>query len=64
MSQVELLEREIRNLPKAQARQLHEWLADYLEDQETLSPEFVQRIEAGKRDLAEGRARRVPFRKL
>jgi hypothetical protein len=58
MSQVEILEREIRRLPKDQARKLQAWLADYLEDQETLSPEFLQRIEHGKRDVAEGSVRR------
>jgi len=48
MSRVETLEQEIRRLPKVEAQALHTWLADYLEDQEELSPEFVQRIEEGK----------------
>lgn len=60
MSHVEALEQEIRRLPKAEARQIFEWLADYVEDQETLSPEFVQRIEEGKRDIAAGRVRTSP----
>ena len=57
MSQIETLAAEIRRLPKAQARELHDWLADYVEDQETLAPDFVQRIEEGRRDLAAGRVR-------
>ncbi len=57
MSDVEALEYRIRGLPKAEVRQIYEWLADYVEDQEALSPEFVQKIEAGKRDIAAGRVR-------
>jgi hypothetical protein len=60
MSRVEALEQEIRRLPKAEARQIYEWLADYVEDQESLAPEFVQRIEEGKRDIAAGRVRTSP----
>ena len=59
MSRVEMLEQEIRRLPTADARALHAWLADFLEDQEELSPKFVQRIEEGRQDLAAGRVRRV-----
>ena len=57
MSDVEALEYRIRGLPKAEVRQIYEWLADYVEDQEALSPEFVQKIEAGKRDIVAGRVR-------
>ena len=60
MSHIETLEQEIRRLPKNEARRLQEWLADYLEDQEAVSPEFVRRIEDGKKDLAAGLVRVVP----
>jgi hypothetical protein len=60
MSHVDALEQEIRRLPKEEVRQIYQWLADYIEDQETLSPEFVQQIEEGKRDIAAGRVRTAP----
>jgi len=60
MSHVDALEQEIRRLPKEEVRQIYQWLADYIEDQEALSPEFVQLIEEGKRDIAAGRVRTAP----
>jgi hypothetical protein len=60
MSHVEALEQEIRRLPKEDMHQIYQWLADYFEDQEELSPEFVKRIEEGKQDIAAGRVRTVP----
>ena len=63
MSQVEALEQNIRRLPKDQVWQIYNWLAEYLEDQESLSPEFVKRIEEGKRDLEAGRVRTMPGKK-
>ncbi len=35
-----------------------DWLADYLEDDAALNPEFVASIERGKADLREGWSRR------
>ena len=57
MSKLEAIEDEVRRLPRKQAAQLQDWLADYLEDQSELDPEFVKRIERGNADLREGRAR-------
>ena len=57
MSKLEAIEAEVRQLPPEQALQLQDWLADYLEDQAELDPEFVARIERGQADLREGRLR-------
>ena len=51
------IQREIRDLPRQQALELQDWLADYLEDQAELRPEFAASIERGKADLREGRVR-------
>ena len=58
MSKLEAIESEVRNLPREEALELQDWLADYLEDQAELDPEFVASIERGKADLREGRIRR------
>jgi len=60
MNHVEALEQEIRRLPIEERRRIYEWLADYLDDQEDLSPEFVKRIEEGKQDIVAGRVRTAP----
>jgi hypothetical protein len=57
MSKLETLESEVRKLTPEQALQLQDWLADYLEDQADLNPEFVASIERGQADLREGRVR-------
>jgi hypothetical protein len=57
MSKLELIETEVRTLPREQASQLQDWLAEYLEDQAELHPEFVASVERGKADLREGRVR-------
>ena len=57
MSKLEAIETEIRVLPRQQAFELQDWLADYLEDQAELNPDFVASIERGKADLREGRVR-------
>jgi hypothetical protein len=57
MSKLEAIETEVRNLPREQAMKLQDWLADYLEDEAELSPEFVASIERGKADLREGKFR-------
>jgi len=56
MSKAEI-EREIRALPRDQALELQDWLADYLEDRAELRPEFVASIERGKADLRQRRVR-------
>ncbi len=57
MSKLEAIEAEVRKLPAEQALQLQDWLADYLEDEAELNPEFVASIERGQADLREGRVR-------
>jgi hypothetical protein len=59
MSKLEAIESEVRNLPREQALELQDWLAEYLEDKAELDPEFVASIERGKADLREGRVRKV-----
>jgi hypothetical protein len=57
MPGLEAIEAEIKALPKSAARELQDWLADYLDEQEELKPEFVQSIEQGKRDVQSGQVR-------
>lgn len=58
MSQLEVIESEIRQLPRQQAQELQDWLADYLEDEAELNPAFLESIDRGRSDLAEGRVRK------
>ena len=57
MNTLECIESEVRKLPTKQVLELQEWLADYLEDQAELNPEFIASIERGQADLREGRVR-------
>lgn len=57
MSKLEVIESEVRQLPRTEALQLQDWLADYLEDQAELRPEFIASIERGQADLREGHLR-------
>jgi hypothetical protein len=57
MSAVEVIEERIKQLPAAEVAELRDWLDDYLEDLQPLSPEFVASIERGQRDLKDGRVR-------
>jgi hypothetical protein len=57
MSKLETIEAEVRELPLAQAVELQDWLAVYLEDAAELTPEFLESIRRGNADLQEGRAR-------
>jgi len=57
MSKLETIESEVRKLPKEAALELQDWLADYLEDQAELKPDFVASIERGQADLRAGRIR-------
>jgi urease accessory protein UreF len=58
MSTVQEIESAVQRLPVAQAQELQDWLADYLEDRAELTPEFIASIERGQADLREGRVRR------
>jgi hypothetical protein len=57
MSKLEAIETEVRKLPPEQAFQLQDWLAEYLEDQAEINPDFIASIERGQADLREGRVR-------
>ncbi len=54
MSALESIESQILALPKQQAKQLQDWLSDYLEDGAELSESFVKSIERGRADLEAG----------
>lgn len=58
MSKLEAIEAEVRKLPREQIVKLQDWLADFLEDQAELNPDYVTSIERGNADLREGRVRR------
>lgn len=57
MSTVHEIEAAVQKLPVEQVRELQDWLADYLEDDAELNPEFIASIERGQADLREGRVR-------
>ncbi len=59
MSQLEFIEAEIQRLPRTEAEQLQDWLAEYLEDRAAVSPDFAASIERGRADLRDGRVRKV-----
>jgi len=59
MSTVQEIEAAVQQLPVEKARELQDWLADYLEDDAELTPEFVASIERGQADLRAGRVRRA-----
>ena len=57
MSKLEGIEKEIRALPREQAVELQDWLAEYLEERAELKAEFLASIERGKADLRQGHVR-------
>ncbi|HEY3898337.1 MAG TPA: hypothetical protein VGM54_06975 [Chthoniobacter sp.] len=57
MSTVAEIESAIARLSRVEAEEVREWLEQWLEDQQPMSPEFVASIERGKADLAAGRVR-------
>jgi len=59
MPVLEAIENDIRQLPRDAALELQDWLADYLDDQEELSADFLASIERGKSDLEANRSRVV-----
>ena len=60
MSTVLEIEDAIQRLPRSDQETLREWLENLLEDQLVLRDEFKSEIEAGQRDLAEGKTRSRP----
>jgi hypothetical protein len=57
MSTVAEIESAIARLSRVEAEEVREWLEQWLEDQQTMSAEFLASIERGKADLAAGRVR-------
>lgn len=57
MSTVQEIEAAVQRLPLEQARELQDWLADYLEEDAELKGDFIASIERGQADLREGRTR-------
>jgi hypothetical protein len=57
MQMLENIEQEVRRLTKAEQEVLRDWLENLLEDRLELKEEFKTEIEAGKKDIAEGRYR-------
>jgi len=56
MSAAEIQEA-VRRLTRAEQEALRDWLENLLEDRLELKEEFKAEIEAGKKDIAEGRYR-------
>ena len=54
---LEEVESDVRNLSPAEQQRLRDWLENLLEDRLELREEFKAEIEAGKKDIAEGRVR-------
>ena len=57
MSTIAEIEAAITQLSRPQAEEVREWLEQWLEDQQEMTPEFLASIERGKADLAAGRVR-------
>jgi hypothetical protein len=57
MKTLEQIESDVRNLSPQEQEQLRDWLENLLEDRLELKDEFKAEIEAGNRDIAEGRYR-------
>ena len=51
------IEADVQKLSPQEQEQLREWLENLLEDRLELTEEFKTEIEAGKRDILEGRVR-------
>ncbi|MBE0540197.1 MAG: hypothetical protein IH623_02325 [Verrucomicrobia bacterium] len=51
------IESDVRSLSQKEQEELRDWLENLLEDRLQLKEEFKAEIEAGKRDIAEGRYR-------
>ncbi len=57
MKTLEQIETEVRNLSPQEQERLRDWLENLLEGRLELKEEFKSEIEAGKKDIAEGRYR-------
>lgn len=57
MSKLEQVEEQVRRLSVSEQQALRDWLENLLEDRLELKDEFKAEIEAGIKDVAEGRYR-------
>ena len=57
MSMLEKVEEQVKQLSTAEQVALRDWLENLLEDRLELKDEFKAEIEAGIKDVAEGRSR-------
>jgi predicted transcriptional regulator len=57
MSKLEQVEDQVKRLTVAEQESLRDWLENLLEDRLELKDEFKAEIEAGMKDIAEGRYR-------
>ncbi|HEX5399188.1 MAG TPA: hypothetical protein VFY06_09085 [Verrucomicrobiae bacterium] len=57
MSKLEQVEEQVKRLSAAEQVELRDWLENLLEDRMELRDEFKAEIEAGIKDIAEGRYR-------
>ena len=57
MSKLEQVEAQVKQLSVAEQQALRDWLENLLEDRLELKDEFKAEIEAGIKDVAEGRYR-------
>jgi len=57
MKTLQQIENEVRKLSPQEQEQLRDWLENLLEDRLELRDQFKAEIEAGKKDIAEGRYR-------
>ena len=57
MSNVAEIEAAITALSIREAEEIREWLEQWLEDQQEMTPEVLASIQRGKADLAAGRVR-------
>lgn len=57
MSKLEQVEDQVKRLSVAEQEALRDWLENLLEDRLELKDEFKAEIEAGKKDIADGRYR-------
>jgi uncharacterized protein YdcH (DUF465 family) len=57
MPKLEQVEDQVKRLSIAEQEALRDWLDNLLEDRLELKDEFKAEIEAGKKDIAEGRYR-------
>jgi uncharacterized protein YdcH (DUF465 family) len=57
MQTLEKIEEEVKRLSASEQEALRDWLENLLEDRLELKDEFKAEIEAGMKDIAEGRYR-------